>query len=67
MELLSILKVKEREKLSLPLDLMLLVSVKETQGHGRLMKRDLFSQIYGHGGAAIDAYKQRMGIEEMFP
>jgi hypothetical protein len=44
-ELLSIFKVKEREKLSLPLDLMLLVSVKETQGHGRLMKRGLFSQI----------------------
>ncbi|MEG4602640.1 hypothetical protein QUA86_34800 [Microcoleus sp. F6_B6] len=34
--------------------------------HGRLMKRGLFSQIYSELRAAIDAYKQRMGIEEMF-
>ena len=44
-EPLYIFKVKEWEKLSLLLDLMLLVSGKETQGPGRLMKRGLFSQI----------------------
>ncbi|MEG4144291.1 hypothetical protein QUA17_28455 [Microcoleus sp. Pol7_B1] len=35
-------------------------------GHGRLRKRGLFSQIYSELPAALDAYKQRMGIEEMF-
>jgi hypothetical protein len=44
-ELLYIFKVKESEKLSLPLDLMLLVSGKKTQDQGWLMKRGLFSQI----------------------
>jgi hypothetical protein len=30
------------------------------------MKHGLFSQIYSELPAAINAYKQRMGIEEMF-
>jgi hypothetical protein len=45
---------------------MLLVNGKETMGHVRLMKRGFILTNLGSLGAALNAYKQRMGIEEMF-